>query len=383
MSRHPLFFIDLSGKVLNYDNSLYRAIVESTDADITFIAPHSHDVGRYTGRKLHLVNLIPKRLKISNVWWKRVVKALEGVINYHVLLFYILKDKPALLHFQWFPFIEICSVDIFYIALFRFCRLSPKIVLTIHNVYPHDMTIARKESYNRRFRKMDKYIDRYIVHTKSTLQEVEQEFGIRPDRMSVVPHGIFTPQYTKKQQAASRYGKSVILYGGITPYKGADILLDAIQLLSPSQREHLHVTIAGSVSEDYLQELQNKAEGCKVDFLPYYVPNDDLYGLIAQSDYIALPYRNISQSGVLLLALYFRKPLLVSDLPSFKETLEGFTDDMFFEAGNPQALANLIIRHLNNDVDTETQMKTIEHLNTIYSWEEAARMTYSAYKNCL
>ena len=102
--------------------------------------------------------------------------------------------------------------------------------------------------------------------------------------------------------------------------------------------------------------------------------------MIESSDFIALPYREISQSGVLLLALYFRKPLLISNLPSFSETLKGFTSDMFFETGDSKSMSELIIRMLSGEVDTQKELKVIESLNEEYSWENSARKTLDVYR---
>lgn len=62
-------------------------------------------------------------------------------------------------------------------------------------------------------------------------------------------------------------------------------------------------------------------------WMPYFVAEQKLDYEINESDVIILPYRSISQSGVLLLSLYFKKPIITSDLPSFKETLKGYRDE--------------------------------------------------------
>ena len=48
---------------------------------------------------------------------------------------------------------------------------------------------------------------------------------------------------------------------------------------------------------------------------------DSLY---EHTDYVALPYRKTSQSGILEMAFYFRKPILASDVPYFRRMLTEF-----------------------------------------------------------
>lgn len=367
-----------------YNPSLCKALVNIMEGGkVVLLSPRlSKQPDGFEHKKL--LKIVPLKWGAGKGVVKRFLRAVEVLVNYLYVLFYVTLTRPNILHIQWLPLVEFFRGEEVFLFLLK--KLTPhlKIIYTAHNIYPHNLDSKGKIAYHNRFVRFDKYIDGYITHLFSARRELSEEFGVPQQKIFVAFHGIYIAEnYHSTRKSSNNNVKRIILYGIITPYKGPDILLDAIRLLPQSQRECLHITIAGATSEDYLKELQSKAEGYKVDFFPYIVPDDELHSLIAQSDYIALPYRNISQSGVLLLALYFRKPLLVADLPSFKETLQGFTDDMFFENGNPQALTDLIVRHLSHEIDVETQVKAIEHLNTIYSWEEAARMTYTAYKNSL
>lgn len=372
-----VFVIDISGKVNNYDCSLCNSLCKL--ADVTLVT--QLDGLDYSDKIINLIRLVPNKFKSSESIVKRLVKSVEVIINYILVLIYILKKSPTILHFQWFPFMEFCSLDNYYIKLIKILKPKQKIILTIHNVYPHNMTQRSKENYKGRFMKMDRYINHYIVHTESSMNEVVNEFGVISKRITVIPHGIFTPNYSFQKKCCPP-GLNIIMYGNNSPYKGADILIDALQLLPESERTKWSVVIAGRTSIDYLTLLESKAKGVNVKFIPSFVPDQQLYEMIDEADYIALPYRAISQSGVLLLALYFNKPLLISNLPSFKETLSGFTEDMFFESENPQSLAELIMRYCNGKIDIGRQKEIISKLNEVYSWDESAKKTANVYDIC-
>jgi len=315
-----------------------------------------------------------------------MAKAVESFINYTILLFYVLLKQPIVLHFQWFPFLEFSTVEIPYIKLLRWLLPRTRIVHTIHNVFPHGTSqTARREEYRKRMMRMDKSIDHYIVHTESTAKEVERLFNIDKNRITVVPHGIFRPNYKLEQNVccAENGKKTIIFYGINRRNKGADILIDAVRQLPDECKNKVKVLIAGKTSNEYLKELQAKVGDAEVEFRPIFIPDNDLYELINNADFIALPYREISQSGVLLLALYFRKPLLISDLPSFRETLKGFTSDMFFETGDNKSMCDLIMRMLNGKIDTQKQLKVIESLNEEYSWENSAKKTLDIYNKLI
>ena len=316
-----------------------------------------------------------------------MAKAVESFINYTILLFYVLLKQPVVLHFQWFPFLEFSTVEIPYIKLLRRLLPKAKIVHTIHNVFPHGTSqTAKREEYRKRMVQIDKSIDCYVVHTESTANEVVRLFNIDRNRIVVVPHGIFKPDYALGQHVfnAVNEKKTIIFYGINRRNKGADILIDAVRILPDECREKVRVLIVGKTSNDHLKELQTKVGDADVTFNPTFIPDNELFQMIESADYIALPYREISQSGVLLLAIYFRKPLLISDLPSFRETLKGFTSDMFFETGNAESMSELIVRMLEGKIDTQYELKVINSLNEEYSWENSAKRTIEVYRkyNC-
>ena len=94
--------------------------------------------------------------------------------------------------------------------------------------------------------------------------------------------------------------------------------------------------LVGGVGESYLQELKGKDSNSLIHWKSYFLSNDELYEEINNSDVLVLPYREISQSGVLLLSIYFEKNIICSDLPSFVETIHGDQDnsldhDFFFK----------------------------------------------------
>ena len=128
---------------------------------------------------------------------------------------------------------------------------------------------------------------------------------------------------------------------------------------------------AYSDKDDYLKTLQEKAVGLDIKFIPKFVPDDVLNGIILESDVIVLPYREISQSGVLLLALYFERPIICSGLPSFKETLEGYNSHLFFEKDSPKDLARVIAGMVS---EPNLDATDVQSLKKKYSWENIAQM---------
>ncbi len=70
-----------------------------------------------------------------------------------------------------------------------------------------------------------------------------------------------------------------------------------------------------------LRELASRAKGT-VRFVDRFVSDPEIPAFMRRADVVALPYRNIEQSGVLYTALAFGRPLLLSDVGGFPEVAE-------------------------------------------------------------
>jgi glycosyltransferase involved in cell wall biosynthesis len=94
---------------------------------------------------------------------------------------------------------------------------------------------------------------------------------------------------------------------------------------------------------------------------------------------VVFPYRRVSQSGALYLALTFEKPCVASDLPGFRESLPD-EPDAFFPAGDAQALAQRIV-----DLQQEPQRlralqrRIANHALEHFDWQLIAQSMVAMY----
>ena len=75
-----------------------------------------------------------------------------------------------------------------------------------------------------------------------------------------------------------------------------------------------------------------------------YIPTNDVNHYFAAADLVILPYKRISQSGVLMMAVSYQKAVLTSDLPPFKEVLSNDKTGFLFQSENIDSLADKIIQ---------------------------------------
>lgn len=365
--------VDISGKVLNYDIALCEAMFkELPENDHLKLFAANIDPSKIKCPSKKMLSIVPKALRNSENKVKRAAKALEGLVNYLYLIFYILFHRVNILHLQWLPFLEICSIEKIFLKLIRFVSPKIRIILTIHNIYPHNFSEKQKAAYRNRFDEIKKLVDTFILHLECSKEEFCKLFDVAPAKVKVVHHGIFVPQNVEIVPHVRGDKLNLIMYGNQSFYKGTDVFVDALNLLPADLKLKVHATIVGSIEKNFYEELKQKTNSLDVEWIPEFVTDEVLYKKILESDVIVVPYREISQSGVLLLALSFKCMIIASDLPSFKETLNGFSGDLFFENGNAKSLSELIKRILNYPVERDIYSTVLTGLQNKYAWGEIA-----------
>lgn len=363
-----------------YNPSLCNSL-SKIESDVTLLSPKI-GVKDVSFKHNKLLNLIPDSWVSKTTRTKRVFRAIEVIINYLIVWFYLLMKRPDVLHIQWLPFLEFSSIELKILKWYHLSCKNTRLFLTVHNVFPHDMPIEKREGYINRFIQLDSCLSGYFVHLYSNKEDLIRNYNIKSRKIHVAYHGIYNPVGYKPVIHHEPDGKlHIIMYGYQNKYKGADILVNAIKLLPKEYLHKVEVVILGKTSNDLLHLVTKDLESINIHWNPTFVSDEELYDAIGISDLIILPYRAISQSGVLLLALSYRKPIITSDLPSFKETLKGYKQDWFFKSEDSQSLSDLIKRYVDKDIDIQEQVKVIETLNELYSWDETARKTLEAYYN--
>lgn len=384
-----IMMLDISGKVTKYTfwvaNALYENLPHENNIKVyaSMYKSEEYDYSLFLhGMKYtKLLNLIPIKYKRSFSIIKRLVKSFEVLVNYVYVVLVILFRKVDVLHTQYVPFADFISIEYYIYKLIK--RMSPrtKLVLTIHDVLPHDLKPENKENYCNRYRMVASIFDEYMVHTESCKFDVINYLKLPEHKINIAYHPIFKSSFVRDIKKIDNIKSPIkmIMFGLQTPYKGTDVLIDALNFLPEDYSKRFELTIAGTIREDYLSELKNKSGDLKINWFPYFVPEKDLDEMINNAEIIVLPYRSISQSGVLLLSLYFHKIIVTSDLPTFKESLDGYEENWFFENGKPDSLARLLRNLADGKVDVQKQQKIVDELNVKYSLESFSKATLTAY----
>lgn len=372
--------LDISGKVFKYDNALYDAIIkECGDGDELVCLTPYRAVSTLSNLCYNLYCFVPQRKASSYSLKKRICKAVEGLLNYICLGRMISSFRPDILHMQWLPFLEFCGIEGLFLKWYKWINPNLKIILTIHNIYPHNSSERQKQSYRKRFIKIAPFINMFIVHTKISACELITEFGISMENISVIKHGAFVSEFIPTKSRKPDAKCRLLMFGYQSYYKGTDLLLDAVERLPQNLQKQIVVKIVGKISGDILAKINKYHKN--IVWENTFLPDDELSQEIVNADVLVYPYRKISQSGALLLGLSFKKPIIVSNLPSFVETLDNYPLEMFFRAGDVNSLKETIENYLSfDDAFRQHLVDILSKIKDNNSWEMSAKETYLMYQ---
>lgn len=159
----------------------------------------------------------------------------------------------------------------------------------------------------------------------------------------------------------------ILFFGNLQLYKGVHLLYEAY--LSHPELHARPLVIAGSGYIYFKREDDEPG----VTFINRFVDDEELKDLFTRAAVVVYPYISATQSGVTSIASYFDRPMVLSDLPFFRQTCEEYDGVTFFANGNIDELAAAITRSLQSTASTRAMYEQVytsdamcEGLNDIF-----------------
>ena len=237
-------------------------------------------------------------------------------------------------------------------------------VLTVHDPLGHPGAPELTRWENRAFRHWFRRAERFVVHGEALAEELAPIVDGAP--MVVIPHGV----WPRSEPLAPPQSPSVLLFGRLEEYKGVEVLVAAMGLVW-ERRPEVKLVVAGAGAA-----ARHVPDKPRVSLIARYISEREVDALLAQASLVALPYTQASQSGVGTLAIAAGVPVVVSDLGALPQLAH--EPSFVFEAGNPRALAETIVRRL--DHGPEVRSAVLRHAQTHFSWDYAAQLTTELYR---
>ncbi len=211
----------------------------------------------------------------------------------------------------------------FRLCLLKACRA--KLVWTVHNLHPHDVAPSRyiRSFYYLMFRFMDGLI--FLTH-ESQKACYRQYPESRSCAATVILHSHYRSMFLENcemhadcRRERPRAAAQFLFFGLVRRYKN---LANLIAVFGRIPRADVRLVCAGEPSADvaYISEIRHIAsKDARVELQLNWIPQEDVAALFDAATVIVLPYQEVLNSGVLMLALSLHRPVLAPATDSVKE----------------------------------------------------------------
>lgn len=291
--------------------------------------------------------------------------------------------KPDVLDIQWVTTFHAPILIPLMLLVKRFTPVS--VVLTIHNVLPHEKRFFDKPLCRIVYR----LADRHVVHTTGLKQDLIEIFKIDPEKISIVPHGICLelPRTVSRTQARERLGLKaehvLLFFGLVRKYKGLEYLLESFQKVMDDY--DVALVIAGDFIEDkarYEKLFDELAIREKTHVHARYIKDEEVPVFFAAADIVVQPYVHFKgQSGVVPTAFYYSIPVIATSVGGLPEIVLDGRTGLLVEPENSDAIVDALHLLLSHPVKArELGENGRRFLEDELSWDNIVDEMLDAYK---
>jgi glycogen(starch) synthase len=236
----------------------------------------------------------------DRTWRRRTGTTIARVRRRHHLL---RSEEFDIVHVHTYnPFVDPIAL--------RMLRQRNRLVLSIHNVLPHDRKLPN-DTLERWLLRSGYGVPRRLVVAHSDLgEQLVDRFGVDASSISVIPLPIRSVD-SPPPPAADR--SAYLLFGTLRRNKGIEVALEAMgHIRDPDIR--LHIAGQGDAALEQAVTLAAAADHRITAEIGYVTPErqDEL---LRRSATLLLPYTDLAaQSGVLRDACAYRRPVIATDV---------------------------------------------------------------------
>lgn len=146
-------------------------------------------------------------------------------------------------------------------------------------------------------------------------------------------------------------------FGLIKEHKGLTVLLEAFAL-ARRERPDLRVLVAGQPMSSwrrYADDIARLGLEPSVDLHLRFIATNSLPAYFGAADLVVLPYRKIFQSGVVIAAYTFQRPVVATRVGGLAELVEDGQTGFLVPRSEPSALAETLV-HATADLANLSEM---------------------------
>ena len=201
----------------------------------------------------------------------------------------------------------------------------------IHEVIPHegDKQVKGVDFMNK---VICKTADTIVLRNQKYVEEMIKQYNVKPERVKYLELWRRYPEFTPPVHSGH-----VLFFGRINPYKGADNLLQIVRLCPEIQFD-----VVGRVDPQMENIVQQLSHEENVHLHTGYVSDDEMRDAFIGSDWAIVPYNSASQSGIIIDAYKYSRPVIAFSVGAIAEQVDDGKSGYLVETGNVNAFADKV-----------------------------------------
>lgn len=281
----------------------------------------------------------------------------------------IRKIRPDIIHCTEF-------IDIADIFLYAF---NKKIVQIVHDPFPHtgEKTIKK---YVVRFLAY-KIIKRFVLLNEKQREMFMSKNKISPTHIYHSNLGVYSclHWYKNNNNIIGDDVKYILFIGRISPYKGIEYLIDAMDKIH-RENSSVKLVIAGSGKMYFKDKLENKSYIITIN---RYLMMYDMYSLLCRAEVVVCPYIDATQSGVIMSAYAMNCPVIATKVGGLPEMIDDGKSGFIVPVRDIHSLYQSILELFTNPENLQYMRTYIKKLNTEgrFSWSQIASRYEEIYNS--
>lgn len=217
----------------------------------------------------------------------------------------------------------------------RLRKRGVPVAFLCHNLFDHDSGMLKR----RISRVFLSQADAFLTHSNEHAARLHSLFPGKSVHMHPLPTD---GTYPTPAHVLPRRGRlELLFFGFIRPYKGLEVLLDALALLADRD---VYLTVGGEpwCAPEEIEQRVRASGAPNVELHLQYVDAVAAADFFARADLVVLPYRAASGSAVAAMAFHYDKPVLATRVGGFPDAIDEGCTGFLVEPDSAKQLADRI-----------------------------------------
>ena len=264
-----------------------------------------------------------------------------------------------------------------------------KVIFSLHDVLPFEESKSLKKILTMFYG----LADSFIVGNELEKEKLQKYFNVSEKKIHIIYHGIynlfdknhFTKNLSRSYLGIPENKKVVLFFGFLRDHKGMDTLIRAAKKMKKVE-PNLCIYVASALkysSPDLINQylyLIKKMQLEDVFMLNLkYLESRDIEPVFKAADVVALPYGKVSQSGVLMMAMGFKKPVVITDVFYEKKWVKDLAG-LVAKAKDSDSVADKLLQLLRQQsLASQYGNDGYRYASNNFSWQKTAHQYFQIY----